>query len=109
MGAGGRPNSAVVRRPTRGMRAIAIVIACLIFAAPLAAQEAQVAGDETSAVVEPAANEAVARPLAEKYCAQYDRFASFRCMEGPRAHFECTVEKREPRKFAFVFCGRGNF
>jgi hypothetical protein len=87
------------------MRAIATVIACLMLVAPLAAQEAPVAGDETYAVVEIAPGVAGVRQLAEKHCAKYGRFAYFRHMDGPRAVFDCTVEKREPKKP--VYSGRG--
>ena len=70
------------------------MIAWLMCAGPLAAQ--QVGGFETYAVVAPAADEAAARPFAEQHCGRYGRFASFRRMDGPRAVFDCTVEKHEP-------------
>jgi hypothetical protein len=90
------------------MRAIAITIACLMFAAPLAAQEARVAGYETYAVVEPAANEAAARPLAEQHCKKYGRFAYFRHMDAPmRVVFDCVVETPRPLPSTSPFGGRG--
>ena len=90
-----------------GMRAIATTIACLILPGPLYAQlwtqEAQVGGYETYAVVAPVEDETAARPLAEQHCGRYGRSASFRHMDGPRAVFDCTVERRDPRPFV----GRG--
>jgi hypothetical protein len=82
------------------------MIACLMFTAPLAAQQKQVGGFETYAVVAPATDEAAARPFAEQHCDRYGRFASFRHMDGPRAVFDCTVEKRELPRLV-PFSGRG--
>jgi hypothetical protein len=79
------------------MRALVVTIAYLMLAEPLAAQQAWVGGYETYAVVEPAASEAVARPLAEQHCKKYGRFAYFRHMDAPtRVVFDCVVEKPMP-------------
>jgi len=73
------------------------MIGCMLFAGPLAAQQAHVVGDETHAIVEPAANDSVAQPLAEQHCKRYGRFAYFRHMDAPlRVVFDCVVEKPKP-------------
>ncbi len=78
------------------MRAVAITIAGLVFAAPLAAQdETRVAGYETLAVVAPVTDAAQALPFAERHCARYGRFANFRWMDGARAVFACDPRKAE--------------
>jgi len=87
---------------------IATMIVCLVFAAPLAAQDAHVVGDETHVVVEPAANDSVARPLAEQHCKKYGRFAYFRHMDAPlRVVFDCVVEKPKPHPVTRPYSGRG--
>jgi hypothetical protein len=89
------------------MRTVATIVACLVFAGPLAAQQAQVGGFETYAVVAPTTDEATARLLAEQHCGRYGRVASFRRMDGPRAIFDCTVEGRGPPRVMPTFYGRG--
>jgi hypothetical protein len=80
------------------MRAVAIMIASLTFAAPVAAQDGpRVAGYETLAVVAPVADAAQALRLAERHCARYGRFANFRWMDGPRAVFACDPRKTEQK------------
>ena len=83
------------------------MIAWLMFAGPLMAQQTQVGGFETYAVVAPAADEAAARPFAEQHCGRYGRFARFRHMDGHRAVFDCTIEEPKPRPVTPPFSGRG--
>jgi hypothetical protein len=92
-----------------GMRAIATAIACLMFAAPLAAQQTQVRGSEAYAVVDPAADEAVARPFAEQHCAKYGRIAIFSHMyaAGTRAAFHCRTDGSTPPRKVPVYGGGG--
>jgi|KBSSwiStaDraftv2_1062776.scaffolds.fasta_scaffold430617_2 hypothetical protein len=84
------------------MRITLVAGIVLLIATPLAAQEqTRVAGYETYAVVAPTADAAQALPFAERHCAKYDRFASFKWMDGSRAIFDCTpervVKQPEPR------------
>jgi hypothetical protein len=89
------------------MRIIATTIACLMCAGPLAAQQTQVGGFETYAVVAPTTDEAAARPFAEQHCGRYGRFAYFRRMDGTRAIFDCSVEMRQLLPTTSPFGGRG--
>jgi hypothetical protein len=78
------------------MRSFALTSIVFLIGTPLAAQEqTRVAGYETYAVVAPAASEAHALPFAERHCATYDRFAYFRRMDGVKAIFDCTPERRD--------------
>jgi hypothetical protein len=84
------------------------MIACLMSAGPVWAEQAKVGGYETYAVVEPTPNGAAALPLAEEHCKKYGRFAYFRHMDAPRrAVFDCVVEKPKPRPVTRPYSGRG--
>jgi hypothetical protein len=81
------------------MRALFLVSAVLLTGDPATAQErARVIGTrgfETYVVVAPVADEATALPYAERHCAQYNRFANFRWMDGVKAIFDCDPRKAD--------------
>ena len=50
-----------------------------------------VAGNETSVVINPISDVSEAFPVAEKHCANYSKVAHFSRMEGFRAVFDCET------------------
>ena len=72
------------------MRLVLVSLA-LLTPAPLLAQT-QVGGYETYAVVGPTTDEATALPFAQQHCGKYGRR-----MDGPKAIFDCTVQRREKK------------
>jgi hypothetical protein len=77
------------------MRLVLVSLA-LLTPAPLSAQT-QAGGYETYAVVGPTTDKATALPFAQQHCGKYGRFPDFRRMDGSKAIFDCTVQRREKK------------